>query len=363
MTAAITTPTVQLPSALPLHFELDDRHVAREPAELRWGTRQDVRLLVSKGTDAPIHSAFGDLPQFLEPGDLVVVNTSGTIPAAIDATLADGTAVVIHISTELPGGLWMVEPRTPIANGSTEPLVLDAHPGDVRLSDGTHLQLLRPAPGSRRLWLAAVGDEVDLITRLGCAGRPIRYSYVERDFPIEAYQSVFATEPGSAEMPSAARPFTTELVTDLIRHGIGVATITLHTGVSSLEGHELPYPERYWVPASTAAMVNATHTAGGHVVAIGTTVVRALESVVDSAGTVHPGNGWTDVVITPARGVRAVDGLLSGWHEPAATHLAMLEAIAGREALVKAYEAAFLDGYLWHEFGDSHLMLPYAGHR
>jgi S-adenosylmethionine:tRNA ribosyltransferase-isomerase len=396
----VTPATVQFPTALPLDFGLDDRHIARQPAEHRWGSRQDVRLLVSNGSDPPIHSSFGDLPEFLEPGDLVVVNTSGTIPAAIDAELADGTPLVIHVSTELPGALWMVEPRRLVANGSTEavslglgsqqaararlpgsppPLrfgdspsstsatrssILDSQIGrDVRLSDGTVLQLLRPAPGSQRLWLAAVGDDVDLITRLGCSGRPIRYSYIEHDFPLEAYQTVFANEPGSAEMPSAARPFTTGLVTDLVRRGITMATITLHTGVSSLEGHELPYPERYWVPASTAALANATRATGGHVIAVGTTVVRALESTVDATGTVHPGNGWTDVVITPERGVRAVDGLVSGWHEPAATHLAMLEAVAGRDALISAYGAAFDDGYLWHEFGDSHLMLPYAGRR
>jgi S-adenosylmethionine:tRNA ribosyltransferase-isomerase len=198
---------------------------------------------------------------------------------------------------------------------------------------------------------------------LVAVGRPIRYSYVDRDWPIDSYQTVFADEPGSAEMPSAARPFTADLTTRLIRRGIGIATITLHTGVSSLEGHELPYAERFAVPASTAAAVNATRAAGGHVIAVGTTVVRALESAADGTGTVHPAGGWTDAVITPITGVRAVDGLVSGWHEPAATHLAMLEAVAGRTALIRAYRAAWDAGYLWHEFGDSHLLLPYAGAR
>jgi S-adenosylmethionine:tRNA ribosyltransferase-isomerase len=211
--------------------------------------------------------------------------------------------------------------------------------------------------------LAATVGTDDLRHTLNEHGRPIRYRYVDRDWPIDTYQTVFADQPGSAEMPSAARPFSEALVTALIRRGIGVAPITLHTGVSSLEGHELPYPERFEVPASTASTVNAVHTAGGHVIAVGTTVVRALETTVDRAGLVHPAEGWTDTVITPKRGVRAVDGLITGWHEPEATHLAMLEAVAGRPALVDAYSEAFAGGYLWHEFGDSHLLLPYAGRR
>jgi S-adenosylmethionine:tRNA ribosyltransferase-isomerase len=272
--------------------------------------------------------------------------------------------IVLHVSTELPGGLWMVEPRALLDGGSTAPFELPTGPHRTVLTDGTVIDLLRPAPASRRLWLAALSDDtIDLLGVLHGSGRPIRYPYVERDWPLDAYQTVFAVAPGSAEMPSAARPFTAEIVTRLVQRGIGIATITLHTGVSSLEGRELPYPERYAVPAPTAALVNATHALGGHVIAIGTTVVRALESAVDSQGFVHPGDGWTDVVITPARGVHAVDGLLSGWHEPEATHLAMLEAVAGRSALTAAYEAAWTHGYLWHEFGDSHLMLPYAGRR
>jgi len=351
----------RLVEPLPLDFELDDAHIAHEPPEAgRVTSRDAVRLMVSHGDEPPVHGRFSDLPAFLAPGDLLVVNTSGTVAAAVDAHLVElERSVVVHISTELPGGLWMVEPRAPIAGGSTEPLALPPGPHTALLGDGTRLQLLRPAPESRRLWLAATDD--DLTAAMACAGRPIRYRYVERDWPLDAYQTVFAETPGSAEMPSAARPFTTELVTRLVRRGIGLATITLHAGVSSLEGHELPYPERYEVPVATAAIVNAVHASGGRVVAVGTTVVRALESAADEQGVLHPASGWTDTVITPARGVRVVDGLVSGWHEPAATHLAMLEAVAGRRPLVTAYREAWATGYRWHEFGDSHLLLPYAG--
>ena len=159
-------------------------------------------------------------------------------------------------------------------------------------------------------------------------------------------------------MPSAARPFTPDVVVDLVRRDVTVTTICLHAGVSSLEANEMPYPERYRVPEATAAHVNAVHQAGGRVIAVGTTVVRALETASDAHGTVHPASGWTDLVVTPERGVNAVDGLLTGWHEPQATHLLMLEAIAGRTALERAYREAHTHGYLWHEFGDSHLLLP-----
>jgi S-adenosylmethionine:tRNA ribosyltransferase-isomerase len=294
------------------------------------------------------------------------------VAAAVDVHIDGVGAAVVHVSTRLPGDLWMVEPRRRVANGSTAPLTLDQRPVTVRIAATgvPFLHLLRPSPGSVRLWLAAAADRIDVGAELRAHGRPIRYRYVARDWPLDAYQTVFADTGGpsadrwgSAEMPSAARPFTPSVVAGLVRRGIGVVPITLHTGVSSLEGHERPYAEQYRVPAASAEAINGTHRTGGRVIAIGTTVVRSLETVTDRSGTVHPGAGWTDVVVTPERGVHAVDGLLTGWHEPDATHLAMLEAVAGREPLVLAYEAAFAEGYLWHEFGDSHLILPYAGRR
>ena len=365
---AIAAKPEPLAAPLPLTFDLDSTHEAHEPPEARGVDRDGVRLLVSRGLDDPVHTTFRTLPELLVPGDLVVVNNSPTVAAAVDVHIDAAGPAVVHLSTRLPGDLWMVEPRRRIANGSTAPLTLDPRPVTVRLAtSGTpFLHLLRPSAGSVRLWLAAAADGIDVWRELGVRGRPIRYRYVPEDWPIDAYQTVFAEDgdgEGSAEMPSAARPFTTSVVTRLVRRGIGVVPITLHTGVSSLEGHERPYAEHYRVPAATAEAVNATRRTGGHVIAIGTTVVRSLETVTDHTGTVHPGDGWTDVVITPERGVRAVDGLVTGWHEPEATHLAMLEAVSGREPLVLAYEAAFASGYLWHEFGDSHLILPYAGRR
>ena len=335
-------------------------HEATEPPEARGITRDAVRMMVAYGHDLRlVHAHAHDLPQFLDEGDLVVVNTSGTLAAALDALGEDGTPLVVHLSQRLPADLWLVELRRP--NGrATEPW-FDAPPGEVlRLVGGGTIRLAARFPSSQRLWVATLDLPEPVLTYLAVHGRAIRYGYVTRDWPLDVYQNVYAREPGSAEMPSAGRPFTPELVTRLVAKGVGVSPIVLHTGVSSLEANEHPYPEWYRVSATTAARVNETREGGGRVIAIGTTVVRALESVVDGRGQVHAGEGWTDVVVTPARGVSAVDGLLTGWHEPEASHLQMLEAIAGRELLDVAYAAASEEGYLWHEFGDVNLLLGRA---
>ena len=151
---------------------------------------------------------------------------------------------------------------------------------------------------------------------------------------------MFAREPGSAEMPSAGRPFTPALVAELVSRGILIAPVTLHTGVSSPEVGEPPFPERYDVPESTARLVNAVHTWGARVIAVGTTVVRALETVAGPDGTVAAGRGSTGHLVTPASGVRAVDGLLTGWHEPRSSHLQLLEAVAGRDLVERSYREA-----------------------
>jgi S-adenosylmethionine:tRNA ribosyltransferase-isomerase len=345
---------------LPLGFTLDPSRQASRPSEARGLRRDQVRLLVSDGNNDPVHGTFRNLPHYLDEGDLLVVNTSATVPAAVDG-LFNGEAVVLHLSTELPGGLWLVEVRRPV-DGSTEPF-FNAGPGTVHLidEDGASVSLLAPFADSRRLWVASLALPETPLRYLQQHGRPIRYRHVPDDWAISAYQSVFSRHPGSAEMPSASRPFTADVVAHLVRHGVTIAPLTLHTGVSSLEGSEAPYPERYSVPRATAALVNSTRSAGGRVVAVGTTVVRALETVTDERALVHLGAGWTDVVVTSERRPKAVDGLITGWHEPEASHLLMLEAIAGREPLMVAYQAAYDAGYLWHEFGDSHLLLREHG--
>jgi S-adenosylmethionine:tRNA ribosyltransferase-isomerase len=340
-----------------LDFVLDAEHEAHQPPEAVGGRRDRVRLLVSDGDAAPVHARFPAVGQFLRAGDLLVVNTSATVPGAVDARLPDGDPVVVHFSGELPGGVLLVEVREP-AQGTTVPRVLPAAVGVDLLGLG-HVHLHARFADSRRLWIATATfeDDAPLPKFLGLHGRPIRYRHVPREWPIEAYQTVFAREPGSVEMPSAARPFSFELVTELVSRGVGIAPLVLHTGVSSLEGEERPYPERYRVPRTTASAIHMTRHNGGRVIAIGTTVVRALATVTDDRGTVHPGSGWTDVVVTADAPVCSVDGLLTGWHEPESTHLMMLESFAERDVLSAAYAAALEGGYLWHEFGDSHLIL------
>jgi S-adenosylmethionine:tRNA ribosyltransferase-isomerase len=332
---------------------------ASEPPEVRGTGRDDVRLMVSIGEQDPLHARFEDLPRFLRPGDLLVVNTSATRPSALDGTRRRAAPIVVHLATPLPGGLWLVELRTPLVGGATSPFADDVTGERVILPGGGEVDILARQPGSQRFWISVLRlpEGLDVDAYLGLHARPIRYRYVTRDWPLSAYQTVFAAEPGGAEMPSAARPFTPALVAQLVTGGVAVAPLVLHAGLSSPEAHEPPAPERYRVAPPTAHAVNTVRAHGGRVVAVGTTVVRALETVADEDGTVHAGQGWTDVVVTPERGVRAVDGLLTGWHEPEASHLRMLSAVTGAPALERAYRAALGAGYRWHEFGDSHLIL------
>ena len=361
-----------------LHFELPPELEAGEPPEARGLHRDEVRLMVSYLDDNRIvHSRFGNLPEFLEAGDTLVVNTSGTMNAALPAERSDGSPLTVHLSTHLPADLWVVELRS---SSGDEP-VLDGKCGEVLLLPEDVSMILQIPylsekrqhdEESNRLWISTLNLPVNLNDYLDRFGSPIRYRYVRESWPAGYYQTIYATEMGSAEMPSAGRAFTPELITRLVANGVRVVPLILHTGVASLEDDEPPYEEFYRVSPETAAAINAARAAGRRVVAIGTTVVRALETVTDRDGSTHPGEGWTDVFITPERGIRSVDAMLTGLHEPRSTHLSMLEALAGSvsacplatsgtDHLEVAYSEALKRDYLWHEFGDLHLILP--GHQ
>ncbi|MFE0675064.1 S-adenosylmethionine:tRNA ribosyltransferase-isomerase [Streptomyces sp. NPDC058867] len=335
---------------------------ARVPAERRGPGRgrDSVRLLVSRGTRVT-HHAFRELPGLLRAGDLLVVNTSPTLAAAVDGESGDAR-VVVHFSTRGDDGRWAVELRDPDGRGTTRARAGGPAGTGVRLPGGVRLELEEPLDtgGARLWWARASGPGVPGMLRRH--GRPIRYAYTERDQPLSAYQTVFALPSadgsGSAEMPSAARPFTAATVAELVSRGVQFAPVRLDTGVASAEAHEPPYPERFSVPAASARLVNAARAGGGRVIAVGTTAVRAVESAAGADGVVRARTGWTDLVVTPERGVRVVEGLLTGLHEPAASHLLMLEAVAGGAAVDRGYEAALHGRYLWHEFGDVHLLLP-----
>jgi S-adenosylmethionine:tRNA ribosyltransferase-isomerase len=350
----MTTPALLRPVDVVDGFVIPSELEAARPPETRGMSRDQVRLMVSDG-DGVSHRHFHDLPRELRPGDLLVVNVSATLPASV---VVDPD-LVIHFSTTLPGGLHVIEERR--LAGATSLPHADAKPGRMAIPGGGIVELLTLFPvgsAGRRLWAARVELSRPLSEYLATWGRPIRYRHTDSPYPLEAYQTIFARVPGSAEMPSAARPFTERLVTELVASGISIAPLTLHTGVSSLETGEAPYPEWFQIPEATAARVNQTRDDGGRVVAVGTTVVRALETTADSRGRAHPGQSWTDVLIGPESRLRVVDGLITGWHEPSSTHLDLLRAVAGRARLAESYRTALDTGYLWHEFGDSHLILP-----
>ena len=354
MSTAIATPTTT--------FSAPDDRTATEPPEYRGLARDQVRLLVASPAGIT-NSQFRDLPRHLQAGDLLVVNDSGTLPAELDGHWRGGRPVIVHLATDLGDGTWVAELRTAPAAGSP---ILDGLAGQVvQLPGRVHLQLLTPYPrpdssptgSGNRLWRVRLDGARSVVPYLYRHGRPIAYGYLDRRYPLADYQTTFETNPGSAEMPSAARPFTPELVDRLAATGVRVARITLHTGVSSQDAGEAPQTEWYRVPESTAALVMATRRAGGRVIAVGTTATRALESAVRDDGTMAASTGWTDLVIDPCRGVRVVDGLITGWHNPEASHLLLVEAVAGAELTQRAYDAAVSGRYLWHEFGDAGLLL------
>jgi S-adenosylmethionine:tRNA ribosyltransferase-isomerase len=336
-------------------FALPARLEAHEPPEARGLERDGVRMLVARrGSGALHHAHVRDLSLALDPGDALVVNTSATLPAALVARRADGAVLDLHVSTPHPGSEGrLVELRSRGAKFG------GGRAGEVlALPGGGSARLVAPYVSGSRLWVAELCLPDPLEAYLTRHGRPIHYRHLRGTWPLQAFQTVYATEPGSAEMPSAGRPLSERVITALVARGIAVAPIVLHAGVSSLEDGETPGPEWFRVPAATARLVEVTRRCGGRVIAVGTTVVRALESVGGPGGAVAPAEGFTRVVVTPERGVRVVDGLLTGWHEPESSHLRLLQAVGGPDLIERSHAAALEAGYLWHEFGDVHLILP-----
>lgn len=354
----------------------------RPPLELTGKRRDDARLLVAWRSDNRLTDArMADLASFLDAGDVVVVNTSTTRPAA----LVVDDELVVHLSTVLgdgpeaprdrsrrrgrapgtsPHDLSVVVELRHLCGAGTTPWLNYKPNGPIELPGNAVVEIVGPYPPAARpgqparLWTAHLSLPRSLDEHLARFGRPIRYGCDAEDWPLDAYQTVFANDAGSAEMPSAARGFTAELVTRLVSKGVTIAPIVLHTGVASQEAGERPYPECFRVPQATAAAINVAHAAGRRVITVGTTATRAIETVASPDGLVQAGAGWTDLVITPERGVYVVDGLLTGWHDPEASHLMLVEAVAGRAILDRSYATAITGGFAGHEFGDFHLVLP-----
>ena len=316
------------------------------PPERRGLARDEVRMLATnRRTSAHAHYRFFDLPLLLEPGDLLVVNDSATLPAALAAERTNGDRLQLHVSTMIDHRIFMVEPRAPVLCGE-----------ELQLAHGSAVMIAPVEPERPRLWYGWFQLPTAMAEYLLEYGEPIRYGYVKQRFPLEDYQTIFAREPGSSEMPSAARPFTERVLRALGQRGVQLATITLHCGVASFEAPERPSSERFSVSVQTADAVNLARREGRRVIAVGTTVVRALETALVN-GRIVAASGWTDLVIDAAHPVTSVDGLLSGFHHEAATHQWMLRAFAGASLLADAYAEAASRCYYQHEFGDVHLIL------
>jgi S-adenosylmethionine:tRNA ribosyltransferase-isomerase len=340
-----------------LHFDLPSEHAATEPPEAHGQRRDQSRLLVvDRVRQAIAHTRFDHIGEYLRPGDILVLNTSGTINAALPAHRLEGASVEIRLSQRHGPQLWDcdIRPHDTVSPGET-----------LRIGDGAlTAHVLGPRADLPYLWqVEFTGNTAGFDAAMRRYGRPIKYDYVPDEWDLSYYQNVYADVPGSAEMPSAGRHFTQELLASLRAAGVLTAALVLHTGVSSIditeeqvEQHRM-YGEWYQLSAPAAAAINAARAAGGRVVAVGTTVVRTLESQADPDGTLRPGEGTTELYITPGYHFRIVDALVTGLHEAKSTRLVLASSLAGRDLMLRAYHEALERGYLWHEFGDATLIL------
>ena len=350
--------------ASPFTFRLPPELSAKEPPERRGIGRDQVRLLVIDRARGHIeHSRFDKIDKYLRAGDLLVFNSSRTLPASLrgcDCSAAHGPCMEVRLAEHLPNDSWLAllicEQGDPFGCGLRAGM-------QIEFAEGLAATVLARDENIPRLWqlrLSISGTQlVDLIYRLG---KPIRYEYVSAPWDLDYYQTVYAKEPGSAEMPSAGRAFTWKLLLDLKRRGIDSTYIILHTGLSSYMDDELDraHPaseEEYFVSATTAGKINRARKSGGRVIAVGTTAVRALESAIDESGRVRAQHGYTRLRIDNEHRLKAVDGLLTGLHEPEASHLDLLSAFLPAAQIRAAYEEAVEHRYLWHEFGDLNLIL------
>lgn len=348
----------------PFTFTLPPELSAKEPPERRGIRRDQVRLLViDRATSHIDHTRFDKIDKYLRPGDLLVFNSSRTLPASLrgcECSAAHGPCMEVRLAERLPDGSWLAlllcEQGDPFGCGLRAGM-------QIEFAEGLAATVLERDANIPRLWkmrFSISGIElVDLIYRLG---KPIRYEYVSAPWDLDYYQTVYATEPGSAEMPSAGRAFTWKLLLDLKRRGIDSAYVVLHAGLSSymddeLDRQNLASEEEYFVSRITARKINQARANGGRIIAVGTTVVRALESAATENGSVTEAHGYTRLKIDHQHRLRSVKGLLTGLHEPEASHLDLLSAFLPAERIHAAYREAIARRYLWHEFGDLNLIL------
>jgi S-adenosylmethionine:tRNA ribosyltransferase-isomerase len=361
------------------------------PARAPRARRSDARLLaVDAGTGQHADLQVADLPTLLRPGDLLVVNDAATLPASLSGTVQDGRGGCAEVELRLAGmappptahgsagaehdSFWAVlfgagDWRTPTEQ-RPEPPPLAV--GDrVRLTGSLAAEVLAVSPLSPRL--LRVGFTLRgaaLWAALYAHGRPVQYSYLHEELALWSVQTVYGGRPWAAEMPSAGRPLSWEILTRLRRAGVELAWLTHAAGLSSTGeaalDAELPLPERYEIPDTTARLLAITRRRGGRVIAVGTTVVRALEGAAQAAaeradGTLLLPSGVTELVLTAHSRLRIVDAILTGIHSPQESHFRLLAAFCPLDRLRQSWEHAVRAGYLCHEFGDLSLIAPDLG--
>ena len=343
-----------------IQFKLPELLACPEPTELRNIARDDVRLLVTKGDGSVDHSFFNRFSENLQAGDVLVVNTSATQAAAFPIEISKGRKGMVHFSTQINHEEWLVEIREIKGNKT------------IRWKDGAENEVFNlPNKGTIKLkskfyenrdllhlWTVEVNIDQDIQSYMQMYGQPIKYENLDKAYPLDYYQTYFSYQPGSSEMPSAGRGFTSLLVNKLLEKGIELVPVLLHTGVSSLEENEAPYPEYMELSPASAKIINKAKRTGRRIVAVGTTAVRAVESATNIQGEVVPYKGNTSLYIQNEYKMRTINAMLTGFHEPKASHLNMLQSLAGADHIDEAYNAAIDNNYYWHQFGDLHLILP-----
>jgi S-adenosylmethionine:tRNA ribosyltransferase-isomerase len=346
----------------------------------RENPEQERLLWIEPERDAFADSRIGDLASIVRRGDLLVVNDAATLPASLRGLREDGTPFELRLLAR-----EAVE-RTPHGNGVLEGSTrwravvfgrgdwrqrTEDRPAPPRLREGERVRVAGGAvarvvsldvASPRLLRIAFEGDAASMWRAIYGEGRPVQYSYVDAPLALWHVQSSFAARPWAVEPPSAGRPLTFSVLERLRARGVGVVALTHAAGLSSTGDPALdailPLEERYDVPAATVAAINAARASGGRVVAVGTTVVRALEGCAAAhGGELVAGEGSTDLRLHARSKLRVASGLLTGIHEPGTTHFYLLQSFVAQPLLARALRHAERAGYLQHEFGDSILIL------
>jgi len=321
-------------------------------------------LLMDRRSGALEDRVASELPRLVESGDLLVVNDAATLPASLMGT-ANGTPIELRL-LDASDGLW----RAVAFGAGSWRTPTERRPSPPQLARGAQLSfgglcatVEAVLSTSSRLLSVRFAQTAEVFwSELYRIGKPVQYSYLSGELRLWHVQNSYAARPWAAEAPSAGFVLSARVLAELRQHGVRVAALTHAAGLSS-SGDEaldaaLPLAERYEIPASTVAAIAAARANGGRIIAVGTSVVRALEThALERGGELRAGAGQSELRIGPGFALRVVDGLLSGIHDPAASHYALLQAFASREHLDAAHAAAERWGYLEHEFGDVCLLL------